>query len=415
MIKGMGLSLIDSLDTMLIMNLTNYYKHARDYLAETLSWDRDIIVSVFETNIRCVGGLLAAYDMTQDEFFLKSAVDLGDRLLNAFQTPTGLPRTTVNLKTGAATNPSWTQQSSLLAEIGTLQIEFSYLSYASKQPRFAQKAMAVYDHLLTLMPEDKLLPIFINPDDGKPKGTDLVSVGALGDSYFEYLFKYWLITKKASRWGKEYFETVESILNTLAFKIVDQDEEMWYIAERQNKNINHKFDHLACFFGGLLALDAQHAPTEQMRERHMEIGKGIGAFCRKMYTMNPTRLPCDFVNIVGNTISNPIAAGKGWLMRPEAVETWFILYRLTNDTKYQEWGWDYFEAIEKYTKKEYGYTGLRDVTDSQKLEPDDVQQSYFLAETLKYLFLLFSPKDTIPLDKFVFNTEAHPLSFFEAQ
>jgi len=189
---------------------------------------------------------------------------------------------------------------------------------------------------------------------------------------------------------------------------------MWYIAERHGSTLMHKFDHLACFFGGLLALGAQHAPSPYIKSRHMEIGIGIGNFCRYMYTMNPTKLSCDYVLINKNKISPPTGAAKGWLMRPEALETWFVLYRLTNDSRYREWGWEYFEAIEHYGKKQWGYTGLRDVTDSINQDPDDVQQSYFLAETLKYLYLLFSPIDVIPLDKFVFNTEAHPFSLFDS-
>jgi len=99
-------------------------------------------------------------------------------------------------------------------------------------------------------------------------------------------------------------------------------------------------------------------------------------------------------------------------MRPEAVETWFILYRITGDKIYQEWGWEFFESIEKWTRVKYGYCGLKDASSNEPIK-DDVQQSYFLAETLKYLFLLFSPKDLLPLDKFVFNTEAHPFPLFE--
>ena len=66
------------------------------------------------------------------------------------------------------------------------------------------------------------------------------------------------------------------------------------------------------------------------------------------------------------------------------------------------------QAIEKHCRVENGYTGIRDV-DSVPVQHDDVQQSFFIAETLKYLFLLFSDDDVIPLDKWVFNTEAHTL------
>lgn len=97
------------------------------------------------------------------------------------------------------------------------------------------------------------------------------------------------------------------------------------------------------------------------------------------------------------------------LLRPETVESLFILYRLTKDKKYQEYGWSIFQAIEKHAKiSSGGYSSLNSVKDT-KLGFRDKMESFFLGETLKYLFLLFSDVDIVPLDKFVFNTEAHIL------
>lgn len=93
-------------------------------------------------------------------------------------------------------------------------------------------------------------------------------------------------------------------------------------------------------------------------------------------------------------------------MRPETVESLFYLWRFTGNTMYQDWGWDIFQAFEKNSRLETGYVGLTDVNTGAK---DNLMQSFFLAETLKYLYLLFSPPSVIPLDKWVFNTEAHPL------
>ena len=91
----------------------------------------------------------------------------------------------------------------------------------------------------------------------------------------------------------------------------------------------------------------------------------------------------------------------------ETIESLFVLYRVTGDPVYQEWGWEIFEAIEMHCKTPTAYSGLTDVT---KVPPphSDSMQSFFLAETLKYLYLLFGPTDVIPLDAYVFNTEAHP-------
>ena len=97
------------------------------------------------------------------------------------------------------------------------------------------------------------------------------------------------------------------------------------------------------------------------------------------------------------------------LLRPETVESLYILYRITKDKKYQEYGWRIFQAFEEYTRiPSGGYSSLNSVL-STSVTYRDKMESFFLGETLKYLFLLFADVDMIPLDRFVFNTEAHPL------
>ncbi len=89
------------------------------------------------------------------------------------------------------------------------------------------------------------------------------------------------------------------------------------------------------------------------------------------------------------------------------IESYFYLWRITKDEKYRDWAWDAAQSIEKYCRTEFGYSGIRNVYEAEVVH-DDVQQSFFFAETLKYLYLIFSDDDILPLDKYVFNTEAHP-------
>jgi mannosyl-oligosaccharide alpha-1,2-mannosidase len=164
----------------------------------------------------------------------------------------------------------------------------------------------------------------------------------------------------------------------------------------------------------MFALGAQHAPTKAVRDEHMEFAKGFGEFCYEMYHRNPTGLAGQhvFVNDQNDFTPPSESNNRFFALRPETVETLFYLYRFTNDTKYRDWGWEIFESINKYCRNENGYAGLRDVTEENS-QQDDKQQSWFLAETLKYLYLLFSPHEYIPLDKYVFNTEAHPIHIFD--
>jgi mannosyl-oligosaccharide alpha-1,2-mannosidase len=97
-----------------------------------------------------------------------------------------------------------------------------------------------------------------------------------------------------------------------------------------------------------------------------------------------------------------------YILRPETIESYFVMWRLTHDQKYRDWGWEAVQALETHCKAPGGYSGIKNVYHANVLK-DDVQQSFFLAETLKYLYLLFSDDELISLDEWVFNTEAHPL------
>ncbi|KAB8274864.1 glycoside hydrolase [Aspergillus minisclerotigenes] len=101
------------------------------------------------------------------------------------------------------------------------------------------------------------------------------------------------------------------------------------------------------------------------------------------------------------------------LQRPETVESLFFMYRVTNDPVYRQWGLEIFKAFKEYTvvKDGEGYTSLHDATKLPTPQRDNIE-SFWLAEALKYLYLLFSPREFLPLTQVVFNTEAHVLPRF---
>ena len=103
------------------------------------------------------------------------------------------------------------------------------------------------------------------------------------------------------------------------------------------------------------------------------------------------------------------------LMRPETVESLFYMYRFTGDKMYQDWGWTIFQAFLKHSKVTDGFTSLHNVKSATNPGYADKLESFFLSETLKYLYLLFNDDNTlIPLDKYVFNTEGHPLPIYSS-
>lgn len=99
-----------------------------------------------------------------------------------------------------------------------------------------------------------------------------------------------------------------------------------------------------------------------------------------------------------------------YLLRPEAIESVFLMYRITGDEAYQDMAWRMFLAIQKATETDLAFSAIADVNvDGRDTEKTDSMESFWLAETLKYFYLVFSPPDLISLDEYVFNTEAHPL------
>ena len=108
----------------------------------------------------------------------------------------------------------------------------------------------------------------------------------------------------------------------------------------------------------------------------MEIAIGVTQSCRTSYTKSKTGLGPEAFNKYGNGESS----SSFYILRPEVVESYFYMWRMTKDEKYRQWAWDVVLALEKYCKSEFGYAGLKNVNTGEK---NDNQESFFLAETLK--------------------------------
>lgn len=148
--------------------------------------------------------------------------------------------------------------------------------------------------------------------------------------------------------------------------------------------------------------------SNEERQAYKDLAIGITNTCHESYIKTATKIgPETFHFNPGNEAKATSDNEKYYILRPEVVEAYFYLWRMTKDNKYREWAWEAAQAIEKHCRTDNGYSGIRNVYDENPSK-DDVQQSFFFAETLKYLYLIFSDDDTIPFDKYVFNTEAHP-------
>ncbi|KHJ90241.1 glycosyl hydrolase family 47 [Oesophagostomum dentatum] len=395
-----GATIVDAIDTLWIMGLKEEYEQARSWILNSLNFSRAAKgdLSVFETNIRFVGGLLSIYALTNDKMYVEKAEAIAKLLLPAFDTPTGIPYALINPSTGSAKNYGWASGGcSILSEFGTLQLEFDYLSHVTGNNVFSEKIKKVREFLTNMEKTEWT---------GKWGSLDH-SIGALGDSFYEYLLKHWLITgKKDDLTKKEYEAAIFAMEKKMLFE--SQQNKLWYFANLRGSRVEHKMEHLACFSGGMFALHSANVDNSTVATHYLDLAEKMAHTCHESYIRSATGLGPEAFRFTKDVEAKAISANeKGYILRPEVVETWFYLWRITKQDKYREWAWNVVLALEKYSKVEAGYSGIRDVY-SLPVDHDDVQQSFIFAELFKYLYLIFADDHVMPLDRWVFNTEAHP-------
>eukprot|EP00968_Pinguiococcus_pyrenoidosus_P029455 scaffold8580_cov286-Pinguiococcus_pyrenoidosus.AAC.1 len=409
---SMGVTLVDSLDTLWLMDLHKEFQEARDWVASRLSFARAGEVSVFETTIRELGGLLSAYDLSGDRVFLEKAQTLGDLLLPAFETSSGIPVGRIFLGRDSPSRLRGAGRSSILAEVGTLQVEFRYLSKATGNPIYAQKANRVFD-LLEGKDTDGLYGVHVSTQTGSVSGK--VTFGALGDSFYEYLLKVWLQGgKKESTYRKMYDRAVDATIQKQLWRKTAVSG-YTVLADYEYGHAVRKMDHLACFMAGTLALGA-YTSGEDMTSgrslRDLRLGQALAHSCYRFYKATPTGLSPEYVTYGSPREDFSVPSNAPYyILRPEVSESLFVLHQITGDPIYREWGWEIFEAIEKNCKTAVAYGAFSDVR-KPGIKADDRMESFFLAETLKYLYLLQAPAKKVNLRETVLNTEAHPLRSF---
>ncbi|XP_054466748.1 mannosidase, alpha, class 1B, member 1b isoform X2 [Anoplopoma fimbria] len=407
---GLGLTLIDALDTMWIMGLKTEFEEAKAWVATELTFNKNVDVNLFESTIRILGGLLSTYHLTGDTLFLDKAKDIGSRLMPAFNTPSKIPYSDVNIGKGIAHPPRWTSDSTV-AEVTSIQLEFRELSRLTQEPQYQAAVAEVMKQVHKLDGKlDGLVPMFINTNSGQFTHQGIYTLGARADSYYEYLLKQWIQGGKTEdQLLEDYVQAIEGVKKNLLQK--SSPNGLTFVGEISHGQFSPKMDHLVCFLPGTLALGAHNGlPAD-----HMDLAKELMETCYQMYIQMETGLSPEIVhfNMHQGSIRDLDVklADRHNLLRPETVESLFYLFRFTRDHKYREWGWEILQNFNKYTKvSSGGYTSINNVRDPDYPSPRDKMESFFLGETLKYLYLLFSDDpDLISLDQYVFNTEAHPL------
>ncbi|KAF7232634.1 hypothetical protein EG68_08520 [Paragonimus skrjabini miyazakii] len=397
-----SLTMIDTLDTLFLFDELDEFEHAVRAVVDSVSFDSDIEVSVFETNIRILGGLLGAHISSLEvqkanhsrmkwysDELLQMAIDIGNRLIPAFNTSTGIPLPRVNLRYGCE-KLKRKEIHTCTACGGTMILEFAALSRLTGNPIYEDKAARAMAALWKQRNRHSdLMGRVINVHSGDWVRRES-GIGAGIDSYYEYLLKAFVLLGEPVYLHRfhTHYEAIKRYVSgpqSAAFPFLFLDVHMHRPSERARSFM----DVLLSFWPGLQVLVGDVKPAVALHE-----------FLFQVYKRNKL-LPEAF------TPDLRVHWGEH-LLRPEFVESTYLLYRATNDPYYLDVGAQIVADMQRYARVPCGFAAIEDVRTMKHVDRFD---SFVLAETFKYLYLLFSEPSDLPisLSEYVFTTEAHLL------
>lgn len=424
---GWAATMIDSLDALWILDMKPEFYRAATFVAQ-IDFDNSTSdgCNLFETNIRHLGGLLSAYELSGENALLVKAVELGNMLYAAFDNDQHMPPHSVvlhDLKRGRAT-PEVRQSS---ASLGSFSMEFTRLSQLTGIPKFydaIDRITRAFNSTQSSSRVPGLWPIRIDVLKNFDVSNSAFTLGAEADSLYEYLLKQHLLLKGTEpMYEKMYRDAMDATAANLIFRpqIPGKQDILMLgttdVNSRGKVTRSSRVEHLGCFAGGMFAMGGK---TFNIK-KHVEIGEKLARGCAYAYSAFPTGLmpevtymdscpsldPCD---PDPTSTSSPVGfqpRDKRYILRPEAIESIFYLYRITGNPEFRDIAWEMWKSIKNASETEKAFAAVHDVT-SVKSRKGDSMESFWLAETLKYFWLVFADEDVLNLDEWVLNTEAHP-------
>ena len=408
-------TLIDSLDTLVIMGDHETFRRGIDLILDTYpSFELDVNVSVFETTIRVLGGLLSSHlfaidpklqvyrndDMNSTSYtnqLLTLAIDLGDRLLEAFDTLTGIPYGTVNLMYGV---PPGEIEEASTAGAGSLLLEFQVLSILSGEDKYGDAAYRAMEALFSRRSHVDLLGKHIHIRTGK--WTEEVSgVGSNADSFYEYLLKGALLFPDRSKQLLQMF-----LVTYLAIKKHVQRGD-WFVETEMYHGLlrRTRSENLQAFWPGMEAMMGMLGSSSKL----------LNAFYTVWNTFDV--LPEEFDSSLWNDKNREkmLQGVIAYPLRPELIESTYYQYRATKDKTWLVAAVEFLDSLEDHSQTSCGYASLSRVLHGSTMkqmihsfQQVDNMPSYFLSETVKYLYLIFDEDNFIHNQAYLFSTEAHP-------
>lgn len=407
-----SLTLIDALDTLIIMGNYTEFQRVVNIITDTMTFDANTNVSVFETNIRVIGGLLSAHILSHKAGMelepgwpcngplLRLAENVANRLLPAFDTPTGMPYGTVNLKKGV---PPGETTITCTAGIGTFILEFGTLTRLTGDPIYEEIAMNAVRSLFQYQSKIGLVGNHVDVMTGVWTSQDS-GIGAGIDSYFEYLVKGALLFNKPELMSM--FLILEKSVN----KYLKHNDWFFWVSMQKGLITLPLFQSLEAYWPGVLSHIGNVNESIKSIHNYHNVWKRYG--------FTP-----EFYNIIQQEVSTN---RESYPLRPELIESVMYLYRATGNPYLLDIGVDILKSIQHSAVTSCGYATIKDCRDHTL---DNRMESFFLAETTKYLYLLFDPDNfihnrgehgrvwktasgqtcVIDAGGYLFNTEAHPI------
>lgn len=384
-----SLTLVDAADTLVVMGEIEEFKKAVQLIIKNVNFDKDVEVSVFETNIRVLGGLLSSHFFSETYIpeykgeLLLLAQDLGDRLLRAFNSSTGIPYHKVNLKYGHFNQSKFT----CTACGGTFLLEFGLLSRLLNDNKYEKAARKSLYALYERRSRINLLGNMINVKTGKWKDK-YATIGSGSDSFFEYALKAYLLFNV-----KEYYIIFKVLYDSIVKYLFIFD--LYLKMDMYSASLYSKYiDTLSAFWPGMQAMIGDTELSEKNFKSFVNLWDRYDG------------LPESVDVIAFNTVDH------GYYLRPEIIESAYYLYQTTKNDYYLEFGKNFLNTLKSCCQVPCGYTSILDVRNRTL---DDRMDSYFLSETLKYLYLLFDENNFVNRGNYIFSTEGHifPIKLWE--
>ena len=384
--QDLGLSLVEALDTLWIMELDDEFQAGVDWVKANLSFDIDGDAQVFETNIRLVGGLLSAHLASGDPVLLEKAHDLGERLLKAFDaSPHGLPYRYVNLKTGAVRDPETN-----LAEIGTYATEFGLLGQLTGDDRYYAAAKRAMKHALDMRSPLGLMAANIHAETGQFTSRN-ASIDVYADSFYEYLWDSW------EMFGDAEMKTAaeECMAAMVAHQGHRYDGKLWFpmVDYETGAVTNTSQTVLGAYLAGLLGQVGQKAAGDDFLATY--------AAMQERYVIIPE----------STDVTTGLARSKRTGLRPEFADACLNLWQHDRDDRYRALTAIHYRNMKTTSKAAFGYTALADITTRPMLQGDNCP-GYWWSEQMKYYYLMFAEPKRVDLSKLVLSTEANVLRGF---